>query len=330
MNYNSIALFIMNNIGSLTIVIALLASVRVIAKGNFFFKDNDVMSTQREIKELRNQVNELTIAVNGDDELVGVIGTIDKLKSELRKTNSINLNNDIINKVENAISKISENLLQEKIINSELIKSEVNHEFEKIIKNEIFKITNNKDMIGKISSDIDESINLSAKKDYDYLLDDEYKNSMKLKAILVNLFVFVNITMLLLVIAFTGVVISSSQQDPSFLFPTQLALTMSGLYISFAAFVIYVIKFANSRTLTILALREDWSKQNLLMNLINTIKLKETLNENDVAIIKSVMTNRTQREQKIKHPYEIFLQGISGSNIQFKGGKLQVGRDNDN
>lgn len=134
MSYNSIAFFIMNNIGSLTIAIALLASVRVISKGNFFFKDNDVISTQREIKELRNQVNELTITVNGDDELVGVIGTIDKLKSELRKTNSINLNNDIINKVENAISEVSESLLQEKITNSELIKSDINNEFERIMK----------------------------------------------------------------------------------------------------------------------------------------------------------------------------------------------------
>ncbi|MNG68867.1 hypothetical protein D3C73_440890 [compost metagenome] len=330
MDIEIISRLLLNNIGSIFIALTLLVSIRFIAKGNFFFKDSEAISNQREINELKNKVNELTIAINGDAELVGVIGTIDKVKSELRKINTINLSDDVKDKVDSIISEMSKELLHEKISNADFIQSDVSAEFESMVRNEILKATNNKDMIGRISSDIDEDINLRVKKDYEYLLDDEYKNSIKLKAILVNLFVFVNIAMLLLVIAFTYIVIGGSQQNPNFSFPTQLALTMSGLYISFAAFVIYVIKFANSRTLTILALREDWSKQNLLTNLINTIKLKETLNENDVALIKSIMTNRAQREQKTKHPYEIFLQGVSGSNIQFKGGRLQVGRNNDN
>lgn len=319
-----------NNLGSIVIALTLVIAVIFVNKGNFFFKDNEDIFNQRDINELKSKVNELTIAINGDNELVGVIGTIDKVKSELRKINTIKLSDEIKDKVENAVSEISRELLHEKIRNSDFIQSDVSAKFESMVRDEILKVTNNKDVMGRISADIDDSINMHAKKDYNYLLEHEYNNSMKLKAILVNLFVFVNIAMLLLVITFTYVVIGGTQQNPSFSFPTQLALTMSGLYISFAAFVIYVIKFANSRTLTILALREDWSKQNLLANLINTVKLKDNLNENDVALIKSVMTNRTQREQKIKHPYEIFLQGISGSNIQFKGGKLQVGRGNDN
>ncbi|MEI7189177.1 hypothetical protein [Dickeya dianthicola] len=319
-----------NNIGVVLVFISLIVSILIIGKSNFFFKDNNSLMSARVINELRDRLDDLYILIKGSDELVGLSEKVEKIKSEIKSIHSTDLSEDTRNKIEVAISKISEESLNKRISDSELIRSSVKKTFDNMIKSEVLNAIESKGIIRSLSSELEKSINLNAQKGYDELLEKEYSNSLKLKAVLVNLFVFVNMSMLILVILLTYGIISRSAQGTDFSFPTQLALTMSGLYVSFAAFVIYVIKFANSRTLTILALREDWSKQSILLNVIDIIKSKENLNENDVAIIRTIMTNRTQREQKTSHPYEILLQGISGSNIQFKGGKVQVGRDRDN
>lgn len=164
------------------------------------------------------------------------------------------------------------------------------------------------------------------KENYDSHLKREYQNAIKFKGVMINLFIFINVSLIALIfifIVFKTVFSSSATIN----YPLELALSFSGIYISFGAFVIYVVKFSNARTLTILSLQEDFYKQTLISKILFKTLDKSSVNEHDTSLIKNLLSNKSQHEQKTKHPYEILLSGVSNSNIQFKGGKFEISKN---
>lgn len=141
----------------------------------------------------------------------------------------------------------------------------------------------------------------------------ERKSAGLLKSVMINLFIVVNFALIILYLL-KGADITQYG-----------ALSISGLYISLAGFIIYIFKSSNSRTSVLLAIKEDLKKQNTALEYIESVQLKGTISENDIDFIRMIMANHAEREKSVNHPYEMILKGVSGTNIQFKGGKMSLG-----
>ena len=144
-------------------------------------------------------------------------------------------------------------------------------------------------------------------------LEQERRSASRLKAVMINLFVLFNLGILSLHL-FTGKTL-----EP------YVSYTITGLYLSLVAFIFYIVRASHFRSAVLLAIRENFVNQNQVMNYVRTLSRSGGPTDVDVEIIRLLMTNRTEREQKAEHPYEVLLKGVSGSNIQFKGGKMTIG-----
>ncbi|ELY5208548.1 hypothetical protein SNE94_002775 [Vibrio cholerae] len=143
-------------------------------------------------------------------------------------------------------------------------------------------------------------------------VEQERKSAGLLKSVMINLFVIVNFGLIALYLL-KGADISQYG-----------AISLSGLYVSLAGFIIYIFRASNSRTSVLLAIKEDLQKQNSAMEYVENSKQSGLLTEYDIEFIRMLMTNHSEREKKIDHPYEMVLKGVSGTNIQFKGGKMAI------
>ncbi|MES9855023.1 MAG: hypothetical protein ABW166_00255 [Sedimenticola sp.] len=144
-------------------------------------------------------------------------------------------------------------------------------------------------------------------------VEQERKSAGLMKSVMINLFVIVNFALIALYL-FKGSELSQYG-----------ALSLSGLYISLAGFIIYIFRASNSRTSVLLAIKEDLKKQNSVMEYIENGNKSGSLTNQDIEFIRILMTNHSEREKKVDHPYEMVLKGVSGTNIQFKGGKMAIG-----
>lgn len=291
----------------LSFVIAII-SFSIISRYNLIFKQSESKSASR-IRELESQLQDLIVTVKGNDEIVGVVDSLSSMRGKMSSLNSLELSDEAKENIEKEVNDIVMKTIKEKVNSAEIKKPE------------------NTDKLTEYHKSF-RNVNFEPLSEYSYLLDDEYRNSIGFKAILINLFVVLNVV-LLVTISLLAFFYPERFQGGSSPFPYQISLTISGVYISFSAFIIYVVRFSNARSLTILALREDFSRRDILDSAAMQLVKKEDLNESDVALMKALMLNRAHREQNSSHPYEILLQGISGSNIQFQGGKLNVGKSKD-
>ncbi|HFQ4974337.1 TPA: hypothetical protein ACGU7V_003308 [Vibrio vulnificus] len=141
----------------------------------------------------------------------------------------------------------------------------------------------------------------------------ERKSAGLLKSVMINLFIIVNFALILLYLL-KGADINQYG-----------AISISGLYISLAGFIIYIFRSSNSRTSVLLAIKEDLKKQNTALEYIESVRVKGDISENDIDFIRMIMANHAEREKTVNHPYEMILKGVSGTNIQFKGGKMSLG-----
>ncbi|MFM4901194.1 hypothetical protein [Aeromonas hydrophila] len=141
----------------------------------------------------------------------------------------------------------------------------------------------------------------------------ERRSAGLLKSVMINLFIMVNFALIILYLL-KGTEINQYG-----------ALSISGLYISLAGFIIYIFRSSNSRTSVLLAIKEDLKKQNTALEYIESARMKGDISENDIDFIRMIMTNHAEREKTVHHPYELILKGVSGTNIQFKGGKMSLG-----
>lgn len=150
-------------------------------------------------------------------------------------------------------------------------------------------------------------------------LEKEYDASRSTKALMSNMFILVNIVYFFGLLAFL-IIGKGIDTSPSI----YLALSLS--YIGLGSFVVYMIKFCNARSLTLLSLREGFLKREQISQM--TKKIIETgANEHHVAILQLINSSTATKEQKINHPYEMLLYGIKDSNIMFKGGKFEIKKE---
>ncbi|HCE2222056.1 TPA: hypothetical protein NJ360_003363 [Vibrio parahaemolyticus] len=152
----------------------------------------------------------------------------------------------------------------------------------------------------------------SVEKELFHTVEQERRSAGLLKSVMINLFVIVNFALIVLYLLKGS---ELSQYG---------ALSLSGLYISLAGFIIYIFRASNARTSVLLAIKEDLKKQHSAMEYIEHSNKSGSLSEHDIEFIRIMMTNHAEREKKVDHPYEMVLKGVSGTNIQFKGGKMAI------
>lgn len=158
-------------------------------------------------------------------------------------------------------------------------------------------------------------------------LDSEYFSSQRTKQLMSNLFIMINFiyfTGLLFFFLKTMFLTSTGITDSQI--PTKLAVSISLAYLGFGAFIVYMIKFCNARTLTILSLKEDLSKKDDIIDIVKDM-ISTDISENHVAILKLTNSNYSMREQTTKHPYELLLNGVKDSNIVLKNGKFELSKN---
>jgi hypothetical protein len=141
-------------------------------------------------------------------------------------------------------------------------------------------------------------------------IQEQSQSAGRLKAVMINLFVIFNIGVLLIYLfAATSL--------------TDRAVTaIIGLYVSLAAFIVYIYRTSNFRSSVLLALREDAKKYFDADDYIRRLKPGASPSDRDIEVLKLLLLNRAEREKMANHPYELILKGITNSNIQLKGGKM--------
>jgi len=141
-------------------------------------------------------------------------------------------------------------------------------------------------------------------------IQDQMLSAGRLKTVMINLFVMFNIGILLTYLFAGGTL-------------TDRAVTgIIGLYVSLAAFIVYIYRTSNFRSSVLLALHEDAKKYFDAEDYIRRLKPGASPNDRDVEVLKLLLLNRAEREKMADHPYELILKGVSNSNIQLKGGKM--------
>lgn len=150
-------------------------------------------------------------------------------------------------------------------------------------------------------------------------LEKEYDATRSTKALMSNMFILINSFYFFGLMAFLifGKSVAASPE---------IYLALSFSYVGLGAFVVYMIKFCNARSLTLLSLREDFLKRDITSNMANKMVELGT-SEHHVALLQLMNSSVATKEQKINHPYEMLLYGIKDSNIMFKGGKFEVKKE---
>ncbi|MTV36709.1 hypothetical protein [Duganella radicis] len=161
----------------------------------------------------------------------------------------------------------------------------------------------------------DQHLSREAIADLELSVDQEIESSSKVKRYLMNLFITFN---LLLMINFAAYSVFVQKELPAL---TQQVIL--GLYVSIAIFIVYVYRVSNARVLILLAVKEDSKRYFDGLRFLGAKPPSTEVNENDVAILKALLVNRTERERGAEHPYELVLKGVSNSNILLRGGKVE-------
>lgn len=164
-----------------------------------------------------------------------------------------------------------------------------------------------------------EKLNLIKTSSFLEHLEKEYDATRSTKALMSNMFMLVNFFYFLGLLGF--LIIGQSIVTSSGIY---LALSFS--YIGLGSFVVYMIKFCNARSLTLLSLREDYLKREQISNLA-TKMVEQGASEHHVALLQLLNSSVATKEQRINHPYEMLLYGIKDSNIMFKGGKFEIKKE---
>lgn len=220
-----------------------------------------------------------------------------ELKSILENNSGLNLKELVASKIEQETSIIGEDILN----NSET--------FDKI---------NNK-------------YNIRSKEKNNLQLNnhihDEYISARKTKQLMTNLFIIINFFYFIVLLYLAAISLSGyGVKLADNVVTSRVILAVSFAYIGFGSFVIYMIKFCNARTLTLLSLKEEISKREDVFE-VTKLFINHELNENHVALMKILNTNYSFREQATKHPYELLFNGVKDSNIVLKAGKFELSKE---
>jgi hypothetical protein len=290
---------------SIAIVVAaglLLSFIRRILGGQsgFFYSESDGgndNSLARRLKELEKETKKIKSELSG----------------EIFKNTRDKIDREINSYLDTELSDLTEKKLDESgVLESKLVKSFESKVIEQL--DAYLSEIDPKDIaILKLKHDLD-SRKKYADEQLVQTLEQERRSSGLLKSVMINLFVMVNLGLFVLYL------VSGSDLNQ------YAALSLSGLYVSLAAFIIYIFRASNARTSVLLAIKEDMGKQLTAYDYAVTAKEGGSLSGNDIEYIRMLLSNHAEREKGTNHPYEVILKGISGSNIQFKGGKMSLGK----
>ncbi|HCG8759689.1 TPA: hypothetical protein NKB00_004360 [Vibrio parahaemolyticus] len=239
-----------------------------------------------------------------------------KLRKDLSKDVLKNASELIESEIRLYLSENMANLAQEELSKSQTLESNLFVELENRVNNRIDEYLKTKD-----SEYFSSARKVIEQQERRYKVESELygavelerKSAGLLKSVMINLFIVVNFALIFLYLL-KGADINQYG-----------ALSISGLYISLAGFIIYIFRSSNSRTSVLLAIKEDLKKQNTALEYIESVRVKGDVSENDIDFIRMIMANHAEREKAVNHPYEMILKGVSGTNIQFKGGKMSLG-----
>ncbi|MGL1932245.1 MAG: hypothetical protein OCC45_10845 [Desulfotalea sp.] len=239
-----------------------------------------------------------------------------KLRKEISSGLLKNASELIDREVSTYLANNLESMTSSKLEDTKLLESKIFEELEKRVNKRIDAYLASKNTEDFAASKRENEI-IEKRKVVDNELhrtvEQERKSAGLMKSVMINLFVMVNFALITLFL------LKGSQLSQSG------ALSLSGLYISLAGFIIYIFRASNSRTSVLLAIKEDLKKQNSVMEYIENGNKSGSLTNQDIEFIRILMTNHSEREKKADHPYEMVLKGVSGTNIQFKGGKMAIG-----
>ena len=199
------------------------------------------------------------------------------------------------------------------------IEKEITDSLAEKINNKTKKFIRESEEFKELEKNTLDKINLIKVSSFLEHLEKEYDATRSTKALMSNIFIIVN------AIYFIGLLLflifgKSVAATPS------LYVALSCSYIGLGAFVVYMIKFCNARSLTLISLREDFLKRDVTSSIANKVVDLGT-NEHHVALLQLINSSVATKEQKINHPYEMLLYGIKDSNIMFKGGKFEIKKE---
>lgn len=204
-------------------------------------------------------------------------------------------------------------LVRKKLTQLKELNTSIDSDIRLAVEAEVIKFLNSHEPT-KLLEDRREQLRASERSDRGNTLERTIQEQMqsvgRLKAVMINLFVMVNIGILLIYL-FAGTALTS-----------QAVSGIVGLYISLAAFIVYIYRTSNFRSAVLLALREDAKKYYDADDYIKRLKPGASPSDRDIEVLKLLLLNRTEREKMAHHPYELILKGVNNSNIQLKGGKM--------
>ena len=142
-------------------------------------------------------------------------------------------------------------------------------------------------------------------------IKDEHRSAPRIRAIMINLFVVINFAFVALYLAW-----------PNGL-PSTLGVSLAVVHFSLVIFIFFMVRIAHYRTGALLSIRENIRNQGLVFRFLDS--RSEPLTNVDADVLHMLLTNHMEREHKTRHPYEVVLRNVSGSNVLLRGGRLKVG-----
>jgi len=272
----------------------------------FLYNDSSSDSTLLK-KESIERLHALEKQLKGQQEI---------LKNGVLKNKSGIIEEHVNNYVDENLKEIIENKIQD----ANSLKDTVLETLSEDVREEVNNFIKNRSL-----DEIEKASALQEENQYKYqshhslkeTLDKEARSSSMLKMVMINLFVVSTFMFL-----FFNIINKETLPDNSY-------FLMLGVYFSLGAFMLYIIRTSHFRSSVLLAIKEDERNHQNAIEYLHKIKGNNAITEHDVDIVRMIMTNRSEREHKANHPYEVILKGVSGTNIQFKGGKMSLGGKNE-
>ena len=262
----------------------------------FFYRRETSSVKSSEIEALRKKVKELS----------------EKLNTDVLRENKDSINLEIDNYINNNLGDILNNRLNE----SDAVENAVIRSLKTDVVEETTKYLESlspKTLQAALSDKMDSDRKSNSHINMLETLEREANSASMLKMVMINLFVIATVAFLVFNIAI--------RPDLT----TDAYIATVALYLSLGAFMLYIIRTSHFRSSVLLAIREQSSNYYNALDYLEKIKSGGEINEHDVEIVRMLLVNRSEREHRADHPYEVILKGISGSNIQFKGGKMSLG-----
>jgi hypothetical protein len=247
--------------------------------------------------------------------LIELEAEVERLRRSFSDKNLQAKREAIQSELESQLADTLPQLVEQKLVETNALNSSIDSSIRLAVEDAVFSFLQKVDT-NQLISDRRAQLRLIERTECNKVLeatiDEQMRSAGRLKAVMINLFVLFNIGVLLIYL-FAAANLSD-----------RAIAAIIGLYVSLAAFIVYIYRSSNFRSSVLLALREDAKKYFDADEYIRRLKPGASPTDRDVEVLKLLMLNRTEREKAANHPYEVILKGVTNSNIQMKGGKMST------